>query len=68
MSKIISRLQGEPIATRAAVAGVLNLLVFSGVIDTGASEVIETAVMAQLNLLLLLGARKRVAPERTKGS
>jgi hypothetical protein len=62
MSKIIERLAGEPVAVRGAIAAVLNLLVVSGVIDTGASEAVEAAVLGVVSLFLIVSARQRVTP------
>lgn len=62
MSKLIARLRREPVVSRAGLAAVLNLLVVSGVIDTGAAEAVETAVLAVVNAALIISARKRVSP------
>lgn len=62
MQAIINRLRREPIISRAGLAAVLNVLVVAGIIDTGASEAIESAALALVNAVLIFSARGKVTP------
>lgn len=62
MNKIVKRLSREPIISRVGLAAVLNVLVISGVIDTGAAEGVEAAVLALVNAVTLVSARQSVTP------
>lgn len=63
MQKLIKRLKREPIVSRAGLAAILNVLVIAGVIDTGASEAVEAAVLAAIDAVALIAARAKVRPE-----
>jgi hypothetical protein len=62
MKKIVTRLKREPIISRIGLAAVLNVLVVAGVIDTGAAESVEGAVLAVISAATILSARSRVTP------
>lgn len=62
MKRIIDRLRREPVAVRGFAVSALDLLVASGVIDTGVEPRYEVAVLGLLNLLLFKGVRDRVQP------
>ena len=62
MKKIIARLKREPVLTRAGLAAVLNVLVVSGLIDTGMSDAIQVAVVDVVGVGLALAARQKVTP------
>jgi hypothetical protein len=64
MNAIIARIRREPVVSRAGLAAVLNVLVVSGLIDTGGSDAITTAVLAVVNVAAVIGARGRVTPVR----
>lgn len=62
MSRIADRLAAEPVAIRAGVAAVLNLLVISKIVDLEVSAGIEAAALAVINILLIASARSKVTP------
>lgn len=62
MKNVIDRLKREPIVTRVGLAAILNVLVIAGVIDTGASEEVEGAVLGVATLLSMFAARGRARP------
>jgi hypothetical protein len=62
MNAVLRRLRHEPVLSRAGLAAVLNVLVVSGLIDTGGSDAISAAILAVVNVVAVVGARARVTP------
>lgn len=63
IAEVIEKIKREPIVSRVGLSAILSVLVAAGVIDTGASEAVEAAVIAVVNAVTILTARKRVTAD-----